>query len=34
MLKIDILDIVLGPVGVVMLGPEAAVKKNFFHRKP
>lgn len=33
MLKIDILDIVLGPVGVVMLGPGSGSEKEFFSQK-
>jgi amidase len=33
MLKIDILDIILGPVGVVMLGPGSGSEKEFFQRK-
>lgn len=33
MLKIDILDIVLGPVGVVMLGPGSGSEKEFFPQK-
>lgn len=33
MLKIDILDIVLGPVGVVMLGPGSGSEKEFFLQK-
>lgn len=33
MLKIDILDIVLGPVGVVMLGPGSGSEKEFFSLK-
>ena len=33
MLKIDILDIVLGPVGVVMLGPGSDSEKEFFSQK-
>ncbi|MDF2887034.1 MAG: Acetamidase/Formamidase [Lacrimispora sp.] len=33
MLKIDILDIILGPVGVVMLGPGSGSEKELFQRK-
>jgi len=33
MLKIDIVDIVLGPVGVVMLGPGSGSEKDFFSQK-
>lgn len=33
MLKIDILDIILGPVGVVMLGPGSGSEKEFFEKK-
>ncbi|MBE5979847.1 MAG: acetamidase [Paenibacillaceae bacterium] len=33
MLKIDILDIVLGSVGVVMLGPGSGSEKEFFTQK-
>jgi len=33
MLKIDIVDIVLGPVGVVMLGPGSGSEKEFFSQK-
>lgn len=33
MLKIDILDLVLGPVGVVMLGPGSGSEKEFFSQK-
>nr|WP_314460052.1 acetamidase/formamidase family protein [uncultured Clostridium sp.] len=33
MLKIDILDIILGPVGVVMLGPGSGSEKEFFPGK-
>lgn len=33
MLKIDILDIILGPVGVVMLGPGSGSEKEFFQKK-
>lgn len=33
MLKIDILDIVPGPVGVVMLGPGSGSEKEFFSQK-
>ncbi len=33
MLKIDILDIELGPVGIVMLGPNNGNEKEFFPRR-
>ncbi|MGC6176071.1 acetamidase/formamidase family protein [Lacrimispora sp. 38-1] len=33
MLKIDILDIIPGPVGVVMLGPGSGSEKEFFEKK-
>ncbi|PPK77590.1 amidase [Lacrimispora xylanisolvens] len=33
MLKIDILDLVPGPVGVVMLGPGSGSEKEFFSQK-
>ncbi len=33
MLKIDILDIIPGPVGVVMLGPGSGSEKEFFQEK-